>query len=43
MPRPNETMHYNCTIIDLFDRSVVTTLNGANITAALAIETLKKH
>lgn len=36
------TMHYNCTIIDLYDRSVVATLNGASITAALAIKTLQK-
>lgn len=32
---------HNCTIIDLFDRSVVASLNGNHITAELAIETLK--
>ena len=42
MPRPNGNMRYNCTIMDLYDRSVVATLNGSNITSALAIETLKK-
>lgn len=35
------TTRYNCTIIDLFDRSVVASLNGNYITAELAIETLK--
>jgi len=35
------TTRYNCTIIDLFDRSVVASLNGNHITAELAIETLK--
>ena len=33
---------YNCTIIDLYDRSVVASINGRNITAALAVKTLKK-
>ena len=32
---------YNCTIIDLFDRSPVATLNSNRINAELAIETLK--
>ena len=32
---------YNCSIIDLYDRSPVATLNGSRITAELAIETLK--
>jgi len=32
---------YNCTIIDLSDRSVVASLNGKHITTQLAIETLK--
>jgi len=35
------TSRYNCTIIDLFDRSVIASLNGNHITADLAIETLK--
>jgi transposase InsO family protein len=35
------TVRYNCTIIDLYDRSVIASQNGNNITAQLAIETLK--
>lgn len=35
-------MRYNCTIIDLYDRSVVASLNGPHITADLAIKTLEK-
>ena len=42
LPLSDGTMHYNCTIIDLYDRSVVATLNGASITANLAIRTLQK-
>ena len=42
MPRPNGSMCYNCSIIDLFDRSAVATLNGSNITTELAIATLQK-
>ena len=34
-------MRYNCSIMDLHDRSIVATLNGAYITASLAISTLK--
>lgn len=41
LPQKNGTMHYNCTIIDLYDRSAVATLNGKHITTELAIETLK--
>jgi len=37
----NGHVRYNCTIIDLFDRSVVASLNGNHITAELATETLK--
>ncbi len=33
---------YNCTIIDLYDRSVVASLNGNEITSDLAIRTVKK-
>lgn len=33
---------YNCSIIDLHDRSVVASLNGKEITAELAVNTLKK-
>lgn len=42
LPMPDGSMRYNCTIIDLYDRSVVATLNGAHITAELAIATLQK-
>jgi transposase InsO family protein len=42
LPMADGTMHYNCTIIDLYDRYAVATLNGASITADLAIRTLEK-
>ena len=42
LPRPNGTMRYNCTIIYLYDRSVVATRNGLGITSELAIATLEK-
>jgi transposase InsO family protein len=32
---------YNCSVIDLFDRSIVATLNGKSITSNLAIDTIK--
>ena len=35
-------MRYNCTIIDLFDRSVVASANSNYINAELAINTLSK-
>jgi transposase InsO family protein len=31
---------YNCTIIDLFDRSVVASITGKNVTSQLAADTL---
>ncbi len=34
-------VRYHCTIIDLYDRSVVATVNGEYITTELAIRTLK--
>lgn len=37
----NGKMRYNCSIIDLYDRSVVGTLNSKYINTDLAIETLK--
>lgn len=37
----NGKIIYNCTIIDLYNRAVVATLNSNHITADLAIETLK--
>ena len=33
---------YNCTILDLYDRSVIASITDTNITADLAIRTLKK-
>ena len=33
---------YNCSIVDLYDRSVVSSINGKRIDADLAVETLKK-
>lgn len=40
-------VRYNCTIIDLYDRSVVVTVNGAHITAELTMQALfiaiKRH
>jgi len=32
---------YNCSIIDLYDRSIVATLNGKSITAKLAVNTME--
>ena len=37
----NGSKRYNCTILDLYDRSVVATLNGKELTSDLAIRTLK--
>lgn len=33
---------YNCTILDVYDRSVIASLNGKEITSELAINTLKR-
>ena len=41
LPENNGNMRYNCTIIDLYDRSAVATLDSAHITTEFAIETLK--
>jgi len=38
----NGSKRYNCTIIDLYDRSVIASLNGKSITSQLAIETIKQ-
>ena len=38
----NGSVRYNCTIIDLFDRSVVASETGKWITSGLAIKTLEK-
>lgn len=36
----DRTVRYNCTIIDLFDRSVIASLNASEMTSQLAIDTL---
>ena len=38
----NHDVRYNCTIIDLHDRSVIASITDCNITSDLAIRTLKK-
>ncbi len=38
----NEKMRYNCTIIDLYDRSAVVSLNPSYINSELAIDNLKR-
>ena len=38
----NHEVRYNCTIIDLYDRSVIASITDAHITADLAIRTLQK-
>ena len=38
----NGVIRYNCTIIDLFDRSVVSSVNGKWINSHLAVSTLEK-
>lgn len=38
----NGKMRYNCTILDLYDRSVVASVNASHITAQLAISALEK-
>ena len=40
LPLTDGSMRYNCTIIDLFDRSVIASVTGKNITSQLAAETL---
>ncbi|MPM86304.1 IS3 family transposase ISRgn1 [bioreactor metagenome] len=37
----NGNTRYNCSILDIYDRSIVATLNGKEITSQLAINTLK--
>ena len=41
MRQPNGNFRYNCSIIDLFDRSAVASLNSDYINTDLAINTLK--
>lgn len=38
----NNEVRYNCTIIDLHDRSVIASITDRNITSDMAIRTLKK-
>ena len=38
----NHEVRYNCTIIDLYDRSVVASISDKHITSELAIRTLRK-
>ena len=42
IPLSDSRMRYNCTILHLYDRSVIASVNSKNITAVLAIETLSK-
>lgn len=42
LPLVDGTMYYNCMIIDFYDHSAIVTLNGASITADLALRTLRK-
>lgn len=38
----NHEVRYNCTILDLYDHSVIASITDRNITSDLAIRTLKK-
>ena len=42
MRQPNGKFRYNCSIIDLYDRSAVSSVNGDYINTQLAIDTLNK-
>lgn len=42
MRQPNGKFRYNCSIIDLFDRSAIASVNGDYINTQLAIDTLQK-
>ena len=42
MTLTNGTMRYNCSIIDLYDRSVVASENSSFITSSLTVRTLEK-
>ena len=41
IPLSNGSMRYNCTILDLYDRSVIASVQGRNITAELGKKTLE--
>ena len=38
----NGEKHYNCSILDLYDRSIVSSICSSNIDSKLAIKTLQK-
>ena len=38
----NGSKRYNCSILDLYDRSIVASITGKSITSQLAIDTMKK-
>jgi len=42
MRQPNGKFRYNCTIIDLYDRSVIASKNSDYINTELAIDTLEE-
>lgn len=42
LPLKNGEMHYNCSIIDLHDRSIVASITDCSMTGHLAIRTLEK-
>lgn len=41
IPLSDSRMRYNCTILDLYDRSVIASVHGRNITAELGIKALE--
>ena len=41
IPLSNGSMRYNCTILDLYDRRVIASVHGRNITAELGKKTLE--
>ena len=41
MHQSNLRLRYNCSIIDLYDRSIISSINGIAINKSLAIKTLK--
>lgn len=42
MRAPNGKFRFNCSIIDLYDRSVIASVNGKHLNSRLAIETLEQ-
>lgn len=42
MHQPNGKFRYNCTVIDLYDRAVIASVNISYINTELAITTLQK-